>query len=204
MKNKQIFTKFLKDNNFNSKDLEQFEKYLSQLLKWNKKVNLISRRTKGEEYWVKHFLDSILPIETMDFSGKTILDFGSGGGLPGIPIKLLYPDSKMYLLDSRNKKTEAVKNIVKVLDVKQCFTIVSRIEDLGEKYSDFFDFVISRSVKILPEYKNKMLKILKKDGKIILYKSKIMDDIDQFSHKKIINYEIPELGIRNLIIIKKQ
>jgi len=164
MKNKQIFTKFLEDHHFQREKVVKFENYLLLLLDWNKKINLISRKTERDEYWLKHFLDSLLPIEEIDFSNKTILDFGTGGGLPGIPIKLLYPNCKMYLLESRRKKADAVKNIVKVLDAKQCFTIVSRIEDLADEYNNFFDIIVSRSVKILPEYKNKMFKILKKNG----------------------------------------
>ena len=203
MKNKQIFTKFLEDHHFQREKVVKFENYLLLLLDWNKKINLISRKTERDEYWLKHFLDSLLPIEEIDFSNKTILDFGTGGGLPGIPIKLLYPNCKMYLLESRRKKADAVKNIVKVLDAKQCFTIVSRIEDLADEYNNFFDIIVSRSVKILPEYKNKMFKILKKNGRIILYKSKKMEDVEQFSNIKVKNFEISLLGTRNIVIINK-
>ena len=167
-------------------------------------MNLVSRKTTTEQYWAKHFLDSVSPLPYVDFSGKKILDFGTGGGLPGIPIKLLYPSCEMHLLDSRHRKTEAVKKIVKSLDVKQCFTIVSRIEDLGEEKDEYFDMILCRSVKITLEYTKKMFELLKRNGKIVLYKSKILDDVQHFYHKKMYELEIPEVGARTIIVIEKK
>jgi 16S rRNA (guanine527-N7)-methyltransferase len=203
MKNKQIFTKFLEDHHFQREKVVKFENYLLLLLDWNKKINLISRKTERDEYWLKHFLDSLLPIEEIDFSNKTILDFGTGGGLPGIPIKLLYPNCKMYLLESRRKKADAVKNIVKVLDAKQCFTIVSRLEEMDENWYGKFDYIVCRSVKILPEYKEKLFKLIKSGGKVILYKSRLLDDVEQFPNKKTYDLSHPEIGTRKIIEITK-
>jgi 16S rRNA (guanine527-N7)-methyltransferase len=204
MKNKLIFTEFLREHNLDENLVERFEDFLISLLEQNEIVNLVSRKTTEEEFWTKHFLDSISPLPYVDFFGKKILDFGTGGGLPGIPIKLLYPDCEMYLLDSRLKKTEAVKKIVKTLDLKQCFTIVSRIEDLGPDKTEYFDLILCRSVKITPEYTKKMFELLKKNGKIVLYKSKILDDTEHFYHKKMYEFEIPETGTRKIIVIEKK
>ncbi len=112
--------------------MNSFHTYFDLLCEANKTINLISRKTLPQDYWTVHFLDSILPVGLFDFAGKKILDFGTGGGLPGIPLKLLYPASEMYLLDSTQKKMQSVKNIVKKLDLKKCFTIVSPEEGLLE------------------------------------------------------------------------
>ena len=203
---KETFKSFLKEFNFPHYEelLDSFQKFLDFLLEENSKVNLISRKTKSEDYWTIHFLDSILPIRHIDFSNKKILDFGTGGGLPGIPIKLLYPDSIVFLLDSKQKKINSIKNIVKRLDLKECFTIVSRLEEMDAKWGNFFDIIVCRSVKILPKYKTKMFDLLKNDGKIILYKSRKLEDITQFGKVKKYDVSLPEIGERKIIEIEKK
>ena len=84
--------------------MDSLYRYFNLLCKANKNVNLISRKTPIQDYWTVHFLDSIIPTCLFDFAGKKILDLGTGGGLPGIPLKMLYPTSEMYLLDSIQKK----------------------------------------------------------------------------------------------------
>ena len=184
--------------------VNSFHTYFNLLCEANEAVNLISRKTPSQDYWIIHFLDSILPIGLFDFAGKKILDFGTGGGLPGIPLKMLYPTAEIYLLDSTRKKIQAVKNIVKKLDLKECFTIVSRLEDLDEKWENYFDFIVCRSVKILPKYKEAMFKMLQDEGRIILYKSRKLDDVQQFKNYKIHDVSQPVLGERKIIEIKKE
>ena len=201
----RIFKAFLEqENNIIDTVTDSFHTYFNLLCEANEAVNLISRKTPSQDYWTVHFLDSILPIGLFDFAGKKILDFGTGGGLPGIPLKMLYPTSEIYLLDSTRKKIQAVKNIVKKLDLKECFTIVSRLEDLDEKWENYFDFIVCRSVKILPKYKEAMFKMLQDEGRIILYKSRKLDDVQQFKNYKIHDVSQPVLGERKIIEIKKE
>ena len=201
----RIFKDFL-SKKINKIDVvvNSFHTYFDLLCEANKTVNLISRKTPLQDYWTIHFLDSILPIGLFDFAGKKILDFGTGGGLPGIPLKLLYPTSEMYLLDSTRKKIQAVKNIVKKLDLNGCFTIVSRLEYLDEKWEEYFDFIVCRSVKILPKYKTIMFRLLRNNGRIIFYKSRKLDDVLQFKNYKIHDVSQPVLGERKIIEIKKE
>ncbi len=201
----RIFKTFLEEKSKNIDIImDSFRDYFNLLCEANKTVNLISRKTPIQDYWTFHFLDSILPTGLFDFTGKKILDFGTGGGLPGIPLKMLFPTSEMYLLDSTQKKIKIVKNIVKKLDLKECFTIVSRLEDLNEKWENYFDFIVCRSVKILPKYKDAMFKMLRNDGRIILYKSRKLDDVQQFKNYKIHDVSQPMLGERKIIEIKKE
>ena len=183
--------------------LHQFDELLEILWETNQKINLISRKTEKGDYWTLHFLDSLLPLEFYDFSNQKILDFGTGGGLPGIPLKLAFPSTRIYLLDSIHKKINSVQSIIKMLDLQECFTIVSRLEDMEEKWNGFFDVIVCRSVKILPKYKKKMLSLLKKDGRILLYKSKLLDDAKIFDHVKVHHLDFPEIGKRNIVEIRK-
>ena len=203
--NKEIFRKYLEKHLPQKVEelLISFERFLEVLWEENSKVNLISRNTPKEEYWTRHFLDSLLPIEITDISNRKILDFGTGGGLPGIPINLVYPNSELYLLDSTHKKINAVKDIIKMLDLPSCFTIVSRLEDLESNWYKSFDIIVCRSVKILPKYKSVLFKLIKDNGKIILYKSKLMDDIGQFKKYRIHDVSHPAIGERKIIVIEK-
>ncbi len=84
--------------------INQFETYYEFLIAYNKKVNL-TRITDKEEVYIKHFLDSILPIKQIDFKTiNKVIDMGSGAGFPGIPLKILYPHLEVLLVDARKKK----------------------------------------------------------------------------------------------------
>lgn len=203
--NKDIFYEYLKEHIPQNADelMISFDKFLQALWKENSKVNLISRKTPKEDYWTKHFLDSILPIRITDLSQQRVLDFGTGGGLPGIPLNLVFPSTEIYLLDSTHKKINAVKNLIKMLDLSSCFTIVSRLEDLDSSWYKSFDTIVCRSVKILPKYKKMLFKLIKDNGKIMLYKSKLLGDIGQFKKRIIHDISHPAIGERKIIVIEK-
>ena len=90
-----------------------FEAYFEGLVRANQRVNLFSRKMEIEDIWTKHFIDSVSIFEVFrNWDEKNVLDFGTGGGLPGIPIKIISPSSEMTLLDSTKKKINTVQMIV--------------------------------------------------------------------------------------------
>jgi len=180
-----------------------YDKFLELLWEANQKINLVSRKTNFDDYWTLHLLDSLLPVSFLNFSKKRILDFGSGGGLPGIPLNIYFPDSEIHLLDSKKKKIAVLKKIIKELDLKKCFTIVSRIEEIDVKWSEHFDFIVCRSVKIEKKFLIKMMQVLKPEGKIFLYKSRILEDLKLFKKYRTIDISHSALGSRKLIEIEK-
>jgi len=129
---------------------EQQNSQFSQLEKifrfWNNQINLISRKDIDHLY-ERHVLHSLSIAKFFEFSpGSNILDVGTGGGFPGIPLAIFFPSVNFTLIDSIGKKILAVNEIAKSLNLKNTKTICSRVEDLSEK----FNFVISRAVADFP------------------------------------------------------
>jgi 16S rRNA (guanine527-N7)-methyltransferase len=201
---KKYFIEFLDSLELENKEevLAKFEHYEDILWTENQIVNMISRKMEREKFWTIHFLDSILPVPHMDLNGKTILDFGTGGGLPGIPLKLIFPETSVYFLDSRLKKMNAVKKFIKTLDLNHCYTICSRLEELDlMEWGGRFDYIVCRSVKILPAFKNKLFSLLKPNGRLLLYKSANAEDINQFKSKLTYKVSHPQVGERRLVAV---
>ena len=184
--------------------LRRFERYHTWLAGENRKINLISRQTDPEDIWTVHFLDSLLSISHVDFHGKKVLDFGTGGGLPGIPLAIVYGDAEFTLLDSRKKKIASVKRAAEHLELDNCRFCDRRLEELGgQSGDDAFDIIVSRSVKIEPAYKPVLLKHLKSPGKLVLYKSKILDDVMMFGDAQIFDAGMAEIGERKIVVVTK-
>jgi 16S rRNA (guanine527-N7)-methyltransferase len=130
-----------------SSQFKQLETYVDLLLGWNRKINLISRKDE-EQIWVNHILLSLSFGFQFHFpEGSRILDIGTGGGLPGIPLSILYPNTEFFLVDSIRKKTNAVDLMINALKLKNVSIARARAEEL-QVSSSFrpFDSVIARSV----------------------------------------------------------
>lgn len=202
---KNAFIEFLKENfpvNY-LELLQKFQDYYCWLLQMNDKINLISRQTNPDDIWTLHFLDSLLSVKFVDFSGKSILDFGTGGGLPGIPLAITYPDSSLTLLDSRKKKILALKDATQALEIQNCTFLDLRIEEVPAHYTHSFDIIVSRSVRMLPEFKKPLMNLLKEDGKLVLYKSQLLDDVELFKNPVIFDASSELIGVRKIVVINK-
>lgn len=133
--------------------LSLLERYVALLLEWNKKINLISRKDE-DNVWQKHILHSISPLFRVALPrGCRLIDLGSGGGLPGIPLKILNDSMQTVLLDATKKKTVAVDEIVKELNLSDTTVVWGRAEEIGRKkeFQGRFDVAVARGVGPLSE-----------------------------------------------------
>lgn len=204
---KEIFENYLKEIRPENADvlMGQFEHYHKLLVSHNKNVNLISRKMSPDDYWVNHFLDSLLAVECLELEGKTVLDFGTGGGLPGIPIKLLVPEGEMVLLDSINKKIKALGEIVAALKLPKTGVECSRLEDYAYvARRPSFDFILCRAVALEERYHSPLRRLLKPSGKFIMYKSRNLDDLSGIRHEEICMKKDEILGERRLISVAQR
>ncbi len=184
--------------------IPQLEHYYELLIEVNSVINIYSRKMDTDDIWTLHFLDSLLLLQTkIDLKGK-VLDFGTGGGLPGIPLRITYPAINLSMLDARRKKIQAIEEMIEELELDKATGIWSRLEDYCKYRQSSYDFIVCRSVRITPELKPLLLKLLKPKGKIVLYKSKNLDDVEQFKNRKEIDVSHPVLGTRKLIVIGKE
>ncbi len=129
------------------------DRYVAELLQWNKKINLISRKDE-ENIWANHILHCISLLFAVRIPQRSrIVDIGTGGGLPGVPLKIVRPDLHFLLLDATRKKTEAVSEMVKLLGLIEMEVLWGRAEAIGLQpaYHRKFDFAVSRSVASLTE-----------------------------------------------------
>lgn len=130
------------------KQADQYEQYYEMLVEKNKVMNLTAI-TDYEDVLIKHFLDSISIIRCMDLSGqKKLIDVGTGAGFPGIPLKILYPDLQVTLMDSLNKRILFLEDVCRELKLDGIQAVHARAEDLGrdKNYREQYDCCVSRAV----------------------------------------------------------
>jgi 16S rRNA (guanine527-N7)-methyltransferase len=155
------------------KQLLQFSKYKNLLLEWNSKMNLTAI-TDEKEIVVKHFIDCLALAKYSNLKpDSTVIDVGTGAGFPGIPIKILYPELKITLLDSLNKRINFLQVVVDELELENVELIHGRAEDFGQDvdYREKFEYCLSRAVaslNILTEYS---LPFIEKNGYFVPMKS---------------------------------
>ena len=130
------------------RQLEQLEMLRPLYEKWNAKINVISRKDI-ENLYVNHVLHSLSIAKLLQFeAGTRVLDAGTGGGFPGIPLAILFPETTFHLADSIGKKIKVVDAVAEALQLKNVKTMHSRVEELPGGY----DFVVSRAVTELPTF----------------------------------------------------
>ena len=187
----------------------KFETYYEVLLEWNKKMNLTAI-TQKEEVFVKHFFDSICLIKAIDLNNQTLLDVGSGAGFPSIPLKILFPNLNITIVDSLNKRIKFLDFLAEKLNIS-IQTVHSRIEDFSK--NNLFDIVTARAVAPLNILSEFCLPFVKIEGYFLPLKStKTLDELNESKRavkvlggkiEEVINYSFDEYE-RYIIKIKKE
>lgn len=156
---------------------EKFAQFLALFIEYNTHTNLSAIRQR-DAIIEKHFVDSLMLSGAVeDISGK-ILDIGTGGGFPGIPLAITYPNAHFTLLDSVGKKTRACEHFVHELALGNVEVVNGRAEEIAResRYKKSFDVVLSRATAYLPEILGYAAPFLKPEGRIFLYKTPSDDE----------------------------
>jgi len=144
----ELILKYFPD--LTDKQKDQFGRLKDLYEEWNAQINVISRKDIDELY-TRHVLHSLGIAKVMEFKpGTSIMDVGTGGGFPGIPLAILFPDSNFYLVDTIGKKIKVVNAVAQALGLDN----VEGVQKRAEKVKFEFDFIISRAVTYLPRFNN--------------------------------------------------
>lgn len=159
------------------KQLEQLNEYYKALVEWNKKINLTSI-TEEKDVYLKHFYDSLTLFKECDLTKNiSLCDVGTGAGFPGIVLKIVFPNLKITLVDSLQKRLKFLDYVIEFLNLKDIELVHERMEDYSKQNEERFDIITSRAVaktKILVEISFKALKI---SGHLILMKSSFEEEL---------------------------
>ena len=200
--------------NVNDEVLNKFWVYMTNLLEWNKKINLTAI-TEEDDIILKHFIDSLTILEYIP-EKSNVIDVGTGAGFPGIPLKIVREDINMTLMDSLNKRITFLNEVINKLGLKKINAIHSRAEELAKmpEHREKYDIAVSRAVANLSTLSEYMIPFVKVGGKCICMKgSNIEEELKTAKNaikelggeiEKVINFKLPDSdNERNIIIIKK-
>lgn len=150
---------------------DQFMSYLAHLITWNKTINLTAI-TDRKEIIIKHFVDSLAAFVATNFPQNTVvLDVGSGGGFPGIPLKILRPDLRLVLIDPVQKKCSFLNSMIGILELHDVSTFNGTIEQYTRRpLNHAIDMVVVRALKF-QDIRDHLPTLLSSNGKIVLYRT---------------------------------
>ncbi len=170
---------------------ESFLLYLQELQEWNTHINLTSLK-KEKDIIVRHFFDSFALAEFIN-PDSTVLDIGSGAGFPGLPLKMIIPSIKAFLLDSSLKRCTFLRHIIRRLAIEDVFVINKRVEDIYgmDKMSERFDVIVSRASISTQDMLNTSKYALNKRGRIALLKGK--NTIKEVTKRNYDGYKVAEI-----------
>lgn len=198
------------------KKIDQFNQFYDLIVEWNKVMNLTAI-TDYKDVVEKHFLDSLSVERILKLDDiKAVMDVGTGAGFPGMPLKIIYPDLKITLLDSLNKRVRFLNEVIRQLELKNIDAIHGRAEDIGknENYREKYDLCVSRAVANLATLSEYCMPFVKVGGVFVSYKSGDIDEevlkskkaISLFGGKidEVVKFQLPGTDInRAFVKIKK-
>lgn len=178
----------------NETQIDEFVVYYRELLAWNKRINLTAIR-EAKEIAGKHFLDSIACSRALQplSANVSLLDVGSGPGFPGLPLKILYPQLDLTLLEPNLKKTAFLRYVIGKLDLKNVIVISKTVQEFSNEVESKFSYVVIRALKLGPIL-HCILSLLAGQGKLILFRTKPFDreiDINELQVAEEIAYDLP-------------
>ncbi len=183
---------------------QQFEKLYDLYQDWNLKINVVSRKDIDELY-LRHVLHSLGIAKVMEFNtGANVMDVGTGGGFPGIPLAILFPETQFHLVDSIGKKIKVVNEVKDGLGLQNVKTTHGRVEEVNEQY----DFIVSRAVAQMETFvrwtKDKIVKKQKhelKNGILYLKGGDLSEELQNFPKATI--YDLPDFFEEDFFETKK-
>ncbi|MGQ9413042.1 16S rRNA (guanine(527)-N(7))-methyltransferase RsmG [Streptococcus pluranimalium] len=196
---------------------QQFERYFDLLVEWNQKINLTAITEKHEVY-LKHFYDSIAPILQGKITNEPIriLDIGAGAGFPSLPMKIIFPNLEITIIDSLNKRIQFLNLLAEALELTNVHFFHGRAEDFGQDkaFRQQFDIVTARAVARMQVLAELTIPFLTLNGRLIALKASAADqELDQAKHAlttlfaQVIeskDYELPNGDPRNITIVEKK
>lgn len=209
---KEEFITALKDLNIEvtEEKLAKLNKFYKLLVEWNSKINL-TRIIEEQDVYLKHFYDSLTITKVIDLNKvETLCDVGTGAGFPGIVLKIFYPNLKVTLIDSLEKRIKYLNDVIEKLNLENIKAIHSR----GEAYQGSFDIVTSRAVANIEKLVTYTMHLVKKNRKFIAMKGNIDKELTPEIEKKLSKkYQIvtikkfllpKENSNRSLVVIKNK
>ncbi len=180
---KEEFIAALKELNIEvtEEKLAKLNKFYKLLVEWNSKINL-TRIIEEQDVYLKHFYDSLTITKVIDLNKvETLCDVGTGAGFPGIVLKIFYPNLKVTLIDSLEKRIKYLNDVIEKLNLENIKAIHSR----GEAYQGSFDIVTSRAVANIEKLVTYTMHLVKKNGKFIAMKGNIDKELTPEIEKKL-------------------
>lgn len=212
--NEQQFIEALRDKGISltEKQIQQFSLYYKTLVEWNEKMNLTAITDKKEVY-LKHFYDSISIAFDFSFHEQSIVDVGAGAGFPSIPLKIIYPDIKVTIVDSLTKRITFLQHLFSVLEVDNCQAVSARAEEYVIERREYYDVAMARAVAKLSILDELCLPLIKVNGYFLALKGlKAQEEIVEANKgitilggklEKQVSFLLTNDNHRTNIIIKK-
>ncbi len=210
--NKEEFIRACKEINveITEDQLKQLDQFYHLMLEWNEKINL-TRITEEQDVFLKHFYDSLTLNKVVNLKEvNTLCDVGTGAGFPGMVLKIIFPQVKITLIDSLQKRVNYLNEVIKKLDLKEIEAIHAR----GEEYKGSFDVVTARAVANIEKLVGYTMHLVSKNGVFVAMKGNIEEELTEpvknklskkYNIQKIEQFTLPkENSMRSLIVIQNK
>ena len=210
--NKEEFIDALKEINITptEEQMDKLDKFYHLMIEWNKKINL-TRITEEEDVYLKHYYDSLTISKVVDLNNiETLCDVGTGAGFPGLVIKIMFPNIKVKLIDSLQKRVNYLNEVIKELKLEDIEAIHTR----GEEYKGKFDLVTSRAVANIEKLVDYTMHLVAEKGIFVAMKGNLDQELTKDVEKKLEKkynilkkekfYLPKEESIRTLLVMKNR